>query len=178
MISVSARLKDVKNYKKKITAARFCSFFGVIGVHRFYLGKTGAGILSLFTLGGSSHVAKVLMVCLAVAAIGSGCVSSSGSFKGQTTDTSVILSSANYGILKPGATGQDSGLKILGFPFKSPSYAIAKKNLYKKSKVEMKGKPAALANQTEDVSEINYLLFSIPTLTVTADVIEFEKESQ
>jgi TM2 domain-containing membrane protein YozV len=27
-------------------------FFGVIGVHQFYLGKTGRGVLYIFTLGG------------------------------------------------------------------------------------------------------------------------------
>ena len=29
-----------------------CFFFGVLGVHRFYVGKVGTGILQLITLGG------------------------------------------------------------------------------------------------------------------------------
>lgn len=29
-----------------------CFFFGVFGVHRFYVGKVGTGILQLVTLGG------------------------------------------------------------------------------------------------------------------------------
>ena len=29
-----------------------CFFFGVLGVHRFYVGKVGTGILQLVTLGG------------------------------------------------------------------------------------------------------------------------------
>ncbi len=37
--------------KSKTTAAVLCFFFGALGVHRFYVGKVGTGILQLFTLG-------------------------------------------------------------------------------------------------------------------------------
>lgn len=37
--------------KSKGTAAVLCFFFGSLGVHRFYTGKIGTGILWLFTLG-------------------------------------------------------------------------------------------------------------------------------
>ncbi|MCL2593444.1 MAG: TM2 domain-containing protein [Defluviitaleaceae bacterium] len=38
-------------YKSKVVAAILCFFFGYLGVHRFYVGKTGTGLLYLFTGG-------------------------------------------------------------------------------------------------------------------------------
>ena len=36
--------------KSKVTAALLCFFLGELGVHRFYLGKTGTGVLQLVLL--------------------------------------------------------------------------------------------------------------------------------
>ena len=38
--------------KSRTAAALLCFFFGIIGVHRFYVGKIGTGILQIITLGG------------------------------------------------------------------------------------------------------------------------------
>lgn len=35
-----------------VPAILLCFFFGVLGVHRFYVGKIGTGLLQLITLGG------------------------------------------------------------------------------------------------------------------------------
>jgi ribosomal protein L32 len=37
-------------YKSKGIAFSLCLFFGIIGVHEFYLGNVGKGLLKMFTL--------------------------------------------------------------------------------------------------------------------------------
>jgi|TARA_B110000483_G_C17913267_1_gene433937 TM2 domain-containing membrane protein YozV len=41
-----------KSEKGYVPTLLLCFFLGGIGVHRFYVGKAGTGILMLFTLGG------------------------------------------------------------------------------------------------------------------------------
>ena len=38
--------------KSRLAAALLCWFLGVIGIHRFYVGKIGTAILMIVTLGG------------------------------------------------------------------------------------------------------------------------------
>ena len=38
--------------KSRLVALLLCWFLGYLGVHRFYVGKVGTGVLMFFTLGG------------------------------------------------------------------------------------------------------------------------------
>jgi len=54
--------------KSRLVATLLCFFFGVIGVHRFYVGKTGTGILMILTLGGLSVWTFIDLIMIVVGA--------------------------------------------------------------------------------------------------------------
>ena len=45
-------MADGTSDKSNTVALLLCLFIGILGVHRFYVGKIGTGILMLLTLGG------------------------------------------------------------------------------------------------------------------------------
>lgn len=48
----SCATADGVSSKSGVVVLLLCIFLGSLGIHRFFVGKTGTGILMLFTLGG------------------------------------------------------------------------------------------------------------------------------
>jgi TM2 domain-containing membrane protein YozV len=52
--------------KSRLVTLLFCWFLGIFGAHRFYVGKTGTGVIWLLTLGclGIGLVVDLIMILL------------------------------------------------------------------------------------------------------------------
>jgi len=93
------------------------------------------------------------------------------------TNSQTSLTRANFRVLEGNVRGSDFGFSLLGFiPIVPASYGNAMSHL--RAKVPAGGRSVALANVTQDASTIYLVLFSVPRVTVTADVIEFLPDSQ
>lgn len=64
--AVATRIPDGETSPKEwIAALLLCFFLGGLGVHRFYVGKVGTGILQLITLGGCGIWALIDFILIA-----------------------------------------------------------------------------------------------------------------
>ena len=52
--------------RSRLVALLFCVLLGVFGVHRFYVGKIGTGILMLLTFGGLGIWTLIDLILIAV----------------------------------------------------------------------------------------------------------------
>ncbi|MFD1992351.1 MULTISPECIES: TM2 domain-containing protein [Paenibacillus] len=52
--------------KSNLVSLLLCIFFGYLGIHRFYVGKVGTGLLMLFTagLGGVWVIVDIIIIIL------------------------------------------------------------------------------------------------------------------
>lgn len=118
-----------------------------------------------------------LALLAGAAVITTGCASI-GHIKGQSTNTVVNLSESNYQIVKTEVKGDSKGFFLLGIlPFRSPTYHEAKASLYRAIGSPLENRSVAFANQTEDISSQYFILFSIPKVTLTADLVEFKNST-
>ena len=120
----------------------------------------------------------VFPVLLGSLVVLSGCAST-GELKGYSSQANVNLEKKNYKMIKVGARGDSYGFRLFGLiPIVSPSFADAKESLYESFGQPMEGRAIALVNRTEDKSNLYLILFSIPKVTITADVIEYTDEKE
>lgn len=123
---------------------------------------------------GGSMVRTKCLAMFTIAAMLVGCVSSGGSYQSDSV-TTVDLTKANYRVIKSSAVGTSYGFKLFCIiPFSSPSNARAMNDL--RSQAPMEGKATAVANVTQDSSNIWLLLFSLQKLTISGDIVEFIDE--
>jgi TM2 domain-containing membrane protein YozV len=52
--------------KSRLVALLLCFFLGMLGVHRFYVGKIGTGILMILTFGGLGIWALIDLIIIVV----------------------------------------------------------------------------------------------------------------
>jgi hypothetical protein len=87
--------------------------------------------------------------------------------------TSVSLAERNYRIVKTNVVGTSRGFALLGLiTVKPPDYTEAFAQLYQAGGVSA-GKALALINIIQQSSAPYFILFSLPKITLRADVVEF-----
>jgi hypothetical protein len=114
-----------------------------------------------------------ILLCLAT-----GCSSTRVENNASSTETQIDLNHANYKMIKAGAEGRSYGFRLLLgiISITAPNTAAARADLYDHVGESVNGKSVALINVTEDRSTTWLLLFSIPKLVITGDVVEFTGE--
>jgi hypothetical protein len=110
--------------------------------------------------------------------VAAGCASTKVETEGSSTQTQVSLTHGNYKMIKAGVEGRSYGFRfLLGIiPITAPSTADAREDLYRNLGQPVNGKSVALVNVVEDRSTTWLLLFSIPKLVITGDMVEFTQE--
>ena len=132
-------------------------------------------------------IIALLGVLLGVALLGSGCAgvaassltSNLGSLNPNTgaleihNQTELKLTEGNFSVAKTNVVGQARGFALLGFITLFPArFQTAMDRLYSKAEMQT-GHPQTLGNIIMEKSNAYWILFSIPRVSVRADVVEF-----
>lgn len=89
------------------------------------------------------------------------------------TETTVKLSEGNFVLVKTNACGRSKGFQLFGvLTIVSPKYSTAMSRLYAQAGVR-EGRPQTFVHLTMQRSSMYVILFSIPELSLHADIVEF-----
>jgi hypothetical protein len=126
-----------------------------------------------------------LLALLALAVLGNGCAAFSGlpvaSMMGSSSasaleihnSTDVRLQAANFIVIKPNVVGQSKGFSLLGLLTIVPAdFTKAMDRVYAQAQIQP-GRSQTLANLNMERNSTYLILFSIPRISICADVIEF-----
>jgi hypothetical protein len=114
----------------------------------------------------------VVGTLVVAAGLFAGCTAT-GRFDG-VNDTQAVLARKNFRIVKANIEGTSTGLTLLGvIPVDPPTRAKAVALLWARSGLQPIGGAYALTNLAVDESNGYFVLFSLPAVTVRADIVEF-----
>jgi len=89
------------------------------------------------------------------------------------TSTAVKLDQANFTTVKTNVVGGSKGFALLGLITLSPArFSTAMDRLYAQAEIHT-GRPQTLANVVVERSSTYLILYSIPRVSIRADVVEF-----
>lgn len=112
-----------------------------------------------------------LIALLGFALLAAGCESMATMQIHNQTD--VKLTEGNFMTVKTNVVGEAKGFSLFGFITMVPArFQTAMDQLYSKAEVTT-GKPQVLGNITMEKTSANWILFSVPRISVRADVVEF-----
>jgi hypothetical protein len=87
--------------------------------------------------------------------------------------TDIKLTEGNFSVMKTNVVGQSRGFSLLGFITLVPArFQTAMDRLYAKAQMQA-GRPQTLGNLVMEKTSAYWILFSIPRVSVRADVVEF-----
>jgi uncharacterized protein DUF6567 len=87
--------------------------------------------------------------------------------------TDVKLTEGNFSVMKTNVVGQSKGFSLLGFITLFPArFQTAMDRLYANAQMQS-GRPQTLGNVVMEKSSAYWILFSLPRVSVRADVVEF-----
>lgn len=117
--------------------------------------------------------ASLLGGCAAVAPLIPGLMPSGGANAEFHTGTQVKLDHANFQMMKTNVIGECKGFSLLGIITIVPArFSTAMNRLYGQAEVQQ-GRPQTLVNVVVERSSTYVILYSIPKVSIRADVVEF-----